>query len=170
MSKRAILILLVALLIGPALFAQSDRGPGDFVTIALDEFNLDSVRQNYIEGERMGANYRFYPAVRNGRVVGYLWWGKDFLVANHLEDVMFLIGVDGNRAVLRDFWISYNDHHLNMGEQATEDMFAGMTYDENWNESVDVVSGSTLSSYTVFNQAKKALFVFEKYVIETGLL
>lgn len=170
MSKKGLLLLVVCVLVNGALFAQSDRGPGDFVTIAMEEFDLDSVRQQYIEGERMGANYRFYPAIRNGRVVGYLWWGKDFLVANHLEDVMLLIGMDGDKAVLQDFWISYNDHHLDMGERATRDMFAGMTYEANWNESADVVSGSTLSSYTVFGQAKKALFVFEKYVMEPDLL
>ncbi|ADK80753.1 FMN-binding protein [Sediminispirochaeta smaragdinae] len=167
--KRKILlissIMLLALSVG--LFAQqSTRSDADFVKQAMTSFQLDAVRPAYIEADRMEANYHFYPAVKGGRVVGYLWWARDFRIANHFEDIILLVKADGQKAKLVDFWISHNDHHMNMSEPATKEQYAGMAYDS----SIDTVSGSTLSSMQVTTAAKTTLFVFEKYVIEKDLL
>lgn len=158
------------LLLTVSAFGQSTRTDAEFVKEAMSTFELNSVRPAFVEAERMGENYRFYPAVRGGRVAGYLWWAKDFRIANHYEDIILLVRADGSRAKLVDFWIAHNDHHLNMSEEATRRKFSGMTYDADWDENVDTISGSTLSSYQVMAAAKTTLFVFEKYVIETGLL
>lgn len=171
MTRKILVAATLLLLLASTGFAQSSsRTPGDFVREAIDSFDLDSVQQQYVEGERMGENYRFYPAVRDGRVVGYVWWTKDIKIANHFEDVLLLITARNGEATLSDFWISHNDHHLNMSEAATKQQFAGMNYDRDWDEDVDVISGSTLSSYQIFAQFKTALFVFQNYVIDAGLL
>lgn len=163
--KRKILlissIMLLALSVG--LFAQqSTRSDADFVKQAMTSFQLDAVRPAYIEADRMEANYHFYPAVKGGRVVGYLWWARDFRIANHFEDIILLVKADGQKAKLVDFWISHNDHHMNMSEPATKEQYAGMAYDS----SIDTVSGSTLSSMQVTTAAKTTLFVLKNTLLK----
>jgi len=172
MTRKVLFAVVAFTLIVPAVFAQdkSTRTDGQFVSQAIQTFNLDSVSPTPIQAEEMGPYYNFYPAVKNGKTVGYLFWARDLRVANHWEDVILLVNNKNGGAVLEDFWISHNDHHKNLGEAATHKMFSGMTYTSNWNESVDTVSGSTISSYRLFGEIKTALFVFQKYVIDADLL
>jgi hypothetical protein len=171
MTRKLIVAVAVLALVTTAVFAQqSTRTAGDFVNQAMKTFSINGVGHTPIVADQMDAYYTFYPAMNNGKVVGYLWWGKDFKVAQHFEDLILFIGVNNGKAVLKDFWISHNDHHANLGDAANHRKFAGMTYDSNWTEAADVVSGSTLSSYRIVAEAKPVLFVFQKYVIDAKLL
>lgn len=171
MTRKLIVAVAVLALVTTGVFAQqSTRTAGDFVNQAMKSFSIDSVGHTPIVADQMDAYYTFYPAMSNGKVVGYLWWGKDFKVAQHFEDLMLFVGVNNGKAVLKDFWISHNDHHANLGDPANHRKFAGMTYDSDWTEAADVVSGSTLSSYRIVAEAKPVLFAFQKYVIDAKLL
>ncbi len=171
MTRKLIVVAAVLALVTTGVFAQqSTRTAGDFVKQAMETFNIDAVGHAPIVADQMDAYYTFYPAMKSGKVVGYLWWGKDFKVAQHFEDLMFFIAADNGKATLKDFWISHNDHHKNLGDVAIHKKFAGLTYDSNWTESADVISGSTLSSYRIVAESKPVLFVFQKYVIDAKLL
>ncbi len=170
MFKRSMIVLVVLAAVTTGVFAQSTMTDVDFVKKAIEVFKLDSVQQTYIEGDRMGDYYRFYPAVKGGKVVGYVWWARNIRIASHWEDIIMLVKVDGGKAKLADYWFSSNERHQNLFEPAARAKFIGMTYDRSWNESADVVSGSTVSSYQFFSQFKTTLFVFQKYVIDMNLL
>jgi hypothetical protein len=170
MTRKLIVIAAVLALVSTAAFAQSQRTDFDFVKQAIQSFSLDSVGHTPIQADSMDPYYRFFPAIRGGKVVGYLWWARDFKVAQHTEDLMLLVGDENGKATLVDFWISHNEHHANLGEAASHKKFEGMTATSSWSDPADVVSGSTLSSYRIFAEAKPTLFVFQTYVIEKNLV
>jgi len=170
MFRKALVMAAVLLVMTVSVSAQSTMKDADFVKKAIEVFKLDSVQPAFLEGDRMGEYYRFYPAVKGGKVVGYLWWARDFRIANHWEDVILLIKVEGGTAKLADYWFSSNERHQNLFESAVKNRFVGMSYDRNWNETADVVSGSTISSYQFFSQFKTTLFVFQKYVVDMNLI
>lgn len=174
MSRKILVAAAVLGLAAASVFAQTapaaPRSDADFVKQALQSFPIDSVGRTAIMADGMDAYYTYYPAMKGGQVVGYVWWGRGFKVAQHTEDLLLFVKVAGGKAVLGDYWISHNDHHANLGDPANHAKFVGMTYDTNWNEKADVISGSTLSTYRIVSEAKPVLFSFQKYVIDANLL
>ncbi len=110
--------------------------------------------------ERNNVKYLFVPLYKDGEVIGYGSW-VNAIIYNHPEDMIAVIGKDG---ISKWKPIDANDHHPELKDEEYLSRYYGMTLDTPFNPEVDVISGSTYSSYTFFFELKNILLTFENYI------
>ena len=163
--------LLLAVIFASSVSAQqakAPRKPADFVKELMALSGADKADPKIIVAERSDGAYQYVKLLKGNHVVGYGTWAQDVKVYNHREDFIAIINAD---ATLKDFkLIDANEKHPKANDPAWKTRFIGMNYKRNFDNDVDVNTGSTFSSYMFFSELKGMLFAFQKYVVDAKLL
>ncbi|MCF8002525.1 MAG: hypothetical protein K9K76_11810 [Halanaerobiales bacterium] len=175
--KKTVLITIVALCVvslvaAPALAStlnitspgedqefNTNRSVDDYVSMLKDLVEADSAG-DIIYPDENEVTYPFVPLKKDGEIVGYGTWVNS-VIYQHAEDMIAVVSPEG---IVRKWKpIDANDHHPELRKEQYLSRYYGMTLKTKFDPSVDVISGSTISSNTFFFELRNILVAFEQF-------
>lgn len=152
---------------------STGRTVDDYVNALIELVDADEAGEIFYP-ERNEVKYPFVPLYKDGEVIGYGSW-VNTIIYSHPEDIIAVVSMANNSkteesmAVVKKWRaLDANDHHPEMQQEEFLSRYYGMSLKTSFNPEVDVISGSTLSSYTFFFEMKNMLLVFEQFGPEAG--